>query len=219
MNNASVEPSTASNDAPSGRLGWSGKLFVNKFVNDIDNLWAENGLLKLLALLSFLASLVLSTTVWVQAQNTRVIVVPFASGSPDLLIVGDRPSSEYLSAISRNIVTLTGTFTAATAEYQFTEVLKYAHPSAFVEMRDKWNGMVQSLRQYREATFATYVIPPQPIEIYGDRILVPAMRTRFVGDKVREETGQVEIKYTVENGRFWLLSVDFLVKGGRPDAN
>lgn len=190
------------------------KGFVNRFLLESENLRDENRLLKFLAVASFLAAFVLSIIVGFQSQRTRIIVAPFGGSSPELLIVGNQPSTEYIAAIARNIVSLTGTFTASSAEHQFNEVLKFVHPSVYDKLRDDWKTMVEGLRQYREVSFATYVMPQKPIEVYGNRIRVTAQRSRFIGDRVAEDTGVVEIGYVVENGRFWIKSVDFVPSGG-----
>lgn len=189
--------------------------FINRFLLEADNLREENRLLRFVAIAAFSSAFLLAIVVGLQAQKTRVIVAPFGAASPDLLVVGDTPSTEYLSAIARNIVSLTGTFTAASAEHQFNEVLKYVHPSVYDTLRNDWKTMVKGLRQYREVSFVTYVMPQKPIEVYGDRIRVAAQRTRFVGDRVGEDTGVVEIGYVIENGRFWIKSVDFIESGAR----
>jgi conjugal transfer pilus assembly protein TraE len=186
---------------------------VTHYLHDAENLLAENRILKWIGVASFLTALLMSIVVGFQAQRTRVVVAPFGGASPDLLIVGDRPSLDYLSAIGRNVVALTGTFTAATADYQFNEVLKFVHPSRYELMRDDWKKMVEGLRQYREVSFATYVLPQKPIEVYGNRMRIAAERARYIGDKVGSETGVVEIGYVVEEGRFWITSVDFLAPG------
>lgn len=192
----------------------AGARLVSRYLHEAENILAENRLLKFVGLASFLTALLMSVIVGVQAQRTRVIVAPFGGSSPDLLMVGDQPSLEYLSAIGRNIVSLTGTFTAATAEYQFSEVLKFVHPSVYERMRDDWKGMVERLKQYREVSFATYVIPQKPIEVYGDHMRIAATRARFIGEKVGSETGVVDIGYVVEEGRFWITSVEFIPSGG-----
>lgn len=187
---------------------------VSKYLHATQNVIAENRLLKFVGVASFLTALLMSIIIGLQAQRTRIIVVPFGGASPDLLVVGDQPSLDYLSAIGRNIVALTGTFTSATAEHQFNEVLKFVHPSAYDEMRDGWKKMVDGLRQYREVSFATYVMPQKPIEVFGDRMRIAAQRSRFIGEKVGSESGVVEIGYVVEEGRFWITSVDFIPTGG-----
>ena len=194
------------------------KRFVSRYVQVSDNLFEENRLLRLVAGLAFFSTAILAAVVMMQAQKTRVIVAPFGAGVPDLLIVGDKPSQEYIAAIARNVVSLTGTFTASSAEFQFNEVLRFVHPSVYDSMREEWKEMVEGLRQYREVSFATYVLPQKPIEIYGDRIQVAAQRSRFIGDKVGEETGFVEIGYVIENSRFWITSVQFKTYGGRRNA-
>ncbi|MEL6277279.1 MAG: TraE/TraK family type IV conjugative transfer system protein [Pseudomonadota bacterium] len=184
------------------------------YLNEAQNLAAENGLLKLVSIASFATALLMSIVVGVQAQNTRVIVAPFGGASADLLIVGDQPSTEYLSAISRNIISLTGTFNASNADAQFNEVLKFVHPSAYNAIREEWKEMVEGLRKYREVSFATYIMPQKPIEIYGDRLRVWTTRIRYVGERITEEVGVVEIAYVVEDGRFWVLNVEFMASGG-----
>lgn len=183
---------------------------VDRFVQESSNLWAENRILKLLGAACLVSVFLMSLIVAFQAANTRTIVVPMSGGSRDLLIVGDKPSPDYLSAIARDVVALSGTFTASTAEFQFNELLKFVHPSVYGKMREDWKKLVSGLKEYREVSFATYVLPQKPIEIFGDRIRVAAERTRFIGEKVGSETGVVEIRYVVENGRFWIKTVVFL---------
>lgn len=192
---------------------------INKYLQETENLWAENRLLKFVAMAAFLSAFLMSIIIGLQAQKTRVIVAPFGGASPDLLIVGDQPSTEYLVAISRNVVALTGTFTASSAEHQFNEILKFVHPSVYDDVRDEWKSMVEGLRRYREVSFATYVMPQKPIEVYGDRVRVAAQRVRFIGEKVGEDTGVVEIGYLVEEGRFWITSVEFIPSGGGANAS
>ena len=198
-----------------------GKRLVGAYLQTTSNLWAENRLLRFVAFASFLASIVLAFMVATEARKTRTIVVPFAASTPDLLVVGNEPSHEYLAAIARNVVSLTGTFTASSAEYQFNEVLKFVHPSAYDQLRKEWRDLATRLGDYREVSFATYVRPEIPIEIFADRMLVPTKRTRFVGSRVASEDGIVEIGYRVENGRFWILSVSFreFGSGGKDNAS
>ena len=210
-----AEAHAGGDEAVAGPRGRLQRLrFVRRYVRDVENLWAENAILKLVGVGSLAATLIMAFVVAGQSERTRVIVAPFAGGSPDLLIVGNEPSTEYLSAIARNVVSLTGTFTASSADYQFNEVLKFVHPSVYDHIRDEWKEMVEGLRQYREVSFATYVTPQKPIEVYGDRMRVAARRIRFVGDQVAQESGVVEIGYVVEDGRFWLISVAFAPIGG-----
>lgn len=211
---------------PQGRGFWKGlarrmesQPLVTKYLHNTQNILAENRLLKFVGVASFLTALLMSIIVAFQAQRTRVIVAPFGGGAGDLLIVGDRPSIDYLTAIGRNVVALTGTFTSASAEYQFNEVLKFVHPSAYDRMRDDWKDMVAGLRQYREVSFATYVMPQKPIEVFGDHMRIAAQRSRFIGERVGSETGVVDIGYVVEEGRFWITSVEFVASGGANAKN
>ncbi|MEO1280122.1 MAG: TraE/TraK family type IV conjugative transfer system protein [Pseudomonadota bacterium] len=203
-----IDDNSSSAEKPSRRL-------VSRFLQDSSNLWAENRILKFTSVACLVSVLLMSIVVAGQANRVRTIVVPFGGNSGDLLIVGNEPSVEYLGSIARNVVQLTGTYTAATAEHQFNEVLKFVHPSVYEATRADWKKLVASLRDYRDVSFATYVLPQKPIEVSGSKIRVPAQRSRYLGGKSSTEVGTVVIDYVVENGRWWMTSVEFVGPGSR----
>ncbi|MEM6415477.1 MAG: TraE/TraK family type IV conjugative transfer system protein [Pseudomonadota bacterium] len=191
-----------------------GSGFINRYLQGSSNLWAENRILKFVSITCLCSVILMSILVYTLSNRTRTIVVPFGGDTPELLIVGNDPSMEYLAAIAKNVVHLTGTYTASTAEHQFNEVLKFVHPSVYNQVRDDWKKLVQSLRDYREVSFATYIMPQKPIEVFGDKMRVPAQRSRYLGGKSNTETGHVVIDYVIENGRWWMTSVEFVPSGG-----
>ena len=200
----------------------SPKPLFGKYLSFWDNLLQENRILRATAFASLAATMLCLGYLATQGDRTRTFVVPFATGSQDLWIIGDTPSDDYLRAIARNIVSLLGTFTAATAEHQFDELLAHVHPSKYDALRIEWRDLAERMLDYREVAFATYIRTNEPIVVFEDRLEAPVTRLRFVGGATTRETGVVHIEYVIEHGRFWMTGYEFRAIGaaaGGDNAN
>src|SRR3546814_4133068 len=74
----------------------------------------------------------------------RTIVVPFGAGG-DLYVTGATPSEAYMRTITRNVVSLSGTYSAYSADRQFQELLSIVHPSTYNSLRDSLNRLADEL--------------------------------------------------------------------------
>ncbi|MFC3052345.1 TraE/TraK family type IV conjugative transfer system protein [Kordiimonas pumila] len=185
------------------------KPFLRYFTDEGSNIWAENRLLRFVAVLSFVGTLAVAGTLIMFSDREKTILVPFGQSLEGLYLVGDTPSETYLIAIARNIVQLTGTYTSSSLEFQLDEVLKLVHPSRYSAVREEFRLLVGQLSDFREITFATHIRYEAPFEIGERRIRVPVKRLRFIGRSRTEDTGFVEMDYLVEEGRFWLTGIGY----------
>lgn len=179
---------------------------IHRYVQGSSNLFEENRLLKFAIIGLFGITAVLGAVIYTSDQKQRTVVVPFGAGG-DLYVTGSKPSAAYLRTITRNIVALAGTYSAYSADRQFQELLSIVHPSAYNSMRDGLNGILDELAGNPTLSIATYIRPDQPVQWTDRDILVPVEKVRVIGGVIRKFRGNLRIRYAVENGRFWLVSL------------
>jgi len=187
-------------------IGKPASFGIHRYVQGSSNLFEENRLLKFAIVGLFGITAVLGAVVHTSDQKQRTVVVPFGAGG-DLYVTGSKPSASYLRTITRNIVALAGTYSAYSADRQFQELLSIVHPSAYNSMRDGLNGILDELAGNPTLSIATYIRPDQPVQWTDRDILVPVEKVRVIGGVIRKFRGNLRIRYAVENGRFWLISL------------
>ncbi|MFT4052949.1 MAG: TraE/TraK family type IV conjugative transfer system protein [Novosphingobium sp.] len=188
---------------PDPLLGRPASFGIHRYLQGSANLFEENRLLKVAVVGMFGVTLVLGTVIYTTNQNARTIVVPFGSAG-DLYVSGSKPSEAYLVAVTRNIVALSGTWSAYSADRQFQELLGLVHPSAYAAMRDSLNAVLDELTDNPTLSIATYIRGDQPVRWTTYEILVPVEKVRVIGGVIRKFRGTLRIGYRIENGRFWL---------------
>jgi conjugal transfer pilus assembly protein TraE len=176
---------------------------IHRYLQGSSNLFEENRLLKFAIVGLFGITAVLGAVVYSSDQNRRTVVVPFGA-SGDLYVTGSKPSTSYLRTMTRNIVTLSGTYSSYSADRQFQELLSIVHPSAYNSMRDTLNAILDELANNPTLSIATYIRPDQPVTWTDTEIVVPVEKVRVIGGVIRKFRGNLRIGYAVENGRFWL---------------
>ncbi|GAA0863915.1 hypothetical protein GCM10009115_16310 [Sphingopyxis soli] len=179
---------------------------IHRYVQGSSNLFEENRLLKFAIVGLFGITAVLGAVIYSSDQKQRTVVVPFGAGG-DLYVTGSKPSAAYIRTITRNIVALAGTYSAYSADRQFQELLSIVHPSAYNSMRDSLNSILDELAGNPTLSIATYIRPDQPVQWTDRDILVPIEKVRVIGGVIRKFRGNLRIRYAIENGRFWLVSL------------
>ncbi|WP_404339779.1 TraE/TraK family type IV conjugative transfer system protein [Sphingomonas sp. MMS12-HWE2-04] len=179
---------------------------LHRYLLGSANLFEENRLLKFAILGMFGVTVVLGTVLYTSNLNQRTVIVPFGAGG-DLYVTGDRPSAGYLRSITRNIVSLAGTYSAYSADQQFRELLSLAHPSAYNGLRDSFSGLLDELAQNPTLAIASYIRTDQPVTYTPSDIAVPIEKVRVIGGVIRKFSGTLRIRYAIENGRFWLTAL------------
>lgn len=184
----------------------SGTRFIHKYIQASSNVFEENRLLKF-AMLAMLAMFtIVSMVVYSAAQNQRTVVVPVGGGG-DLYVVGGSVSPDYLRSMVYLIVGLSGNYNSYSANQQFQELLRLAHPSKFQELRTVYSDVLSELKRNPTLSISTFLRPEKSISYDSHRIVVPVERQRVIGGFVRKFRGNIVIGYTVENGRFWITSI------------
>jgi len=179
---------------------------IHRYLQGSSNLFEENRLLKFAVMGLFGVTSVLGIVIYSSNQNERTIVIPFGA-SGDLYVTGNKPSSAYLRTITRNIVALSGTYSAYSADRQFQELLTLAHPTAYNGLRDSLNGILDELANNPTLSIATYIRADQPVVFTDREIAVPVEKVRVIGGVIRKFRGTLRIRFALDNGRFWLTAL------------
>ncbi len=187
-------------------LGKPASFGIHRYLQGSSNLFEENRLLKFSIAGLFGITAVLGIALYTSASNQRTVVVPFGAGG-DLYVTGGKPSAAYLRTMTRNIVALSGTYSAYSADRQFQELLSIVHPTAYNGLRDSLNAILDELANNPTLSIATYIRPDQPVTWTNRQILVPVEKVRVIGGVIRKFRGNLRIRYTIDAGRFWLLSL------------
>jgi len=176
---------------------------IHRYLQGSANLFEENRLLKVAIVGLFGITAILGLLIYTSNQNQRTVVVPFGAGG-DLYVTGNRPSDGYLRTVTRNIVSLAGTYSAYSADRQFQELLSIVHPSAYDQVRDGLNHLLDELADNPTLSIATYIRSDQPVTFTNSDIVVPVEKVRVIGGVIRKFRGNLRIGYAIDNGRFWL---------------
>lgn len=179
---------------------------LHRYLQGSANLFEENRLLKFAIAGLFGITAVLGTVLYTSNQNQRTVIVPFGAGG-DLYVTGNKPSATYLRTITRNIVSLAGTYSSYSADQQFQELLSLVHPSAFNGLRDSLNRLLDELNSNPTLSIATYIRTDQPVSYTDSEIVVPVEKVRVIGGVIRRFRGDLRIRYAIDNGRFWLTAL------------
>lgn len=179
---------------------------LHRYLQGSANLFEENRLLKFAIAGLFGITAVLGTVVYTSNQNQRTVIVPFGAGG-DLYVTGSKPSTTYLRTITRNIVSMAGTYSAYSADRQFQELLSLVHPSAYNGLRDSLNRLLDELDSNPTLSIATYIRGDQPVTYTDTEIVVPVEKVRVIGGVIRKFRGNLRICFAIDNGRFWLTAL------------
>ncbi|MDF0491123.1 TraE/TraK family type IV conjugative transfer system protein [Sphingobium sp. H39-3-25] len=179
---------------------------LHRYLQGSANLFEENRLLKFAIIGLFGITAVLGTVLYTSNQNSRTVIVPFGSGG-DLYVTGNKPSQAYLRTITFNIVSLSGTYSAYSADRQFQELLTIVHPSSYNGLRDSLSRLLDELSNNPTLSIATYIRGDQPVTYTSSEIVVPVEKVRVIGGVIRKFRGDLHIRYALENGRFWLTAL------------
>ncbi|RJG53198.1 conjugal transfer protein [Sphingobium terrigena] len=179
---------------------------IHRYLQGSANLFEENRLLKFAIAGLFGITAVLGMLIYTSNQNQRTVIVPFGTGG-DLYVTGNAPSAPYLRTMTRNIVSLSGTYSAYSADPQFQELLSIVHPSAYNSIRDTLTAILDELSDNPTLSIATYIRPDQPVLTTSTDIVVPVEKVRVIGGVIRKFRGNLRIGYAIDNGRFWLTSL------------
>jgi conjugal transfer pilus assembly protein TraE len=118
--------------------------------------------------------------------------------------ISTSPATSRQKAISGRSRVTSCRSPAYSADRQFQELLSIVHPSAYDQVRDGLNQLLDELSDNPTLSIATYIRSDQPVTFTNSDIVVPVEKVRVIGGVIRKFRGNLRIGYAIDNGRFWL---------------
>lgn len=177
------------------------------FMQKTSNLFLENSLLKFFIVVLGIAMVINSFFTYSMARNQKVVMIP--PGLDRQAEVSDRNADEaYLRAMTRYALSLMLTSSPANARKQFSELLLLLHPRVYAQRKSEFYDLADRM----EKASATSVFIIGDIKFFEDAdgkgIEVSGIRRIYASDKQVEDGSKTYImRYTVEQGRFYLLQI------------
>lgn len=177
------------------------------FMQKTSNLFLENSLLKFFIVVLGIVMVINSFFTYSMARNQKVVMIP--PGLDRQAEVSDRNADEaYLRAMTRYALSLMLTSSPANARKQFSELLLLLHPRVYAQRKSEFYDLADRM----EKASATSVFIIGDIKFFEDAdgkgIEVSGIRRIYASDKQIEDGSKTYImRYTVEQGRFYLLQI------------
>lgn len=197
-----------------------------EFTNE-NNVFIENKLLK--AVCVFIA--IVSGVNYLSLQDLKEdyrSMLSFPTTLESMEMTGSTVDQRYLMMA---VEFVTGTWFAATpstAEKQHSIILTMVHPTQYDTLKQRFRKRATLISQLKTTSiygnvdwsrdFTLSTPEPDVISFYGvdnlKKISFSATRKIFVGRNVEDNTGvaSIDIFYTVEHGRWWLVDINEVEK-------
>ena len=186
---------------------------ISDYLQKSSALFDENRLLKFCLVCLTIAFCYNSLQVHRAVNYQRTILIP-PKLSSEIEFIQGKPNERYIRDISRTIANLAGTWSPATARENFEELLYYFAPESFPQASERWyslasraeEGLVSSSFYLAKISFDNSLIElfGQPVQHTGNTPLGTTTRTYLV-------------KYRIEQGRFYVLSIQEKAKKREAD--
>lgn len=183
------------------------KKFINHYLQDSSDLFAENKILRYAVALMLIVTLINSVSISNMKDSIVTHIIPVGAAH-NFILSGSTANDDYLKSMSRYITHMVGNLTPATARQQFNELLTLWHPTTYSEYRDRFDKLADSLERYPSVSYHVVWDGAAPIKKEGDSLRIGVIKKKIVGDTVSRKTAlQIEINYVIEDGRFFIVSV------------
>ena len=182
------------------------------YLQKAGNLFLENRLLKFMIVILAVAVVVNSVLVFRAVKYQRLILIP-PTLTGTIEFVQGRPTDRYIRDLVRRIVNLSASYSPATAREQFDELLAFYAPESYPAASTNWYRLASQIEEAHVSS-AFYL---ERITVTGDdTIEVSGTSHQFTSD-TPIETGSDTflIKYRIQDGRFYLLSLARKDAGGK----
>lgn len=142
-------------------------------------------------------------------KNEKTIVVPAGFDKP-FTVRGNEYSNEYKEQMVSYVLQLLLNFQPTNVKYQFNEVLRYVHPSAYSTLRQKLSGEAQTIiTDGASSVFYTSSIATDANEVIAKGELVGSVGDRVVSRKT------VSFKMMIDtNGGFYIMGWSKVLNDG-----
>ncbi len=180
---------------------------IKRYMQSSSNVFAENKLLRYAIAIMLLVTLINSVSIANIKDSVQTHIIPVGTQS-NFILTGSTANDDYLKAMARYIVHMTGNMTPASARGQFNELLTLWHPTTYAEYRARFDKLADSLERYPSISYHIVWDGERPIKKEGDSLRINVIKKKLVGDTVQRKTQlDIEINYVIEQGRFFIVSV------------
>ena len=181
-------------------------MLLKRFLQNSSNLFAENRILKFAVVVLAIGFVWCAYKIDDVKDRVRTVVVPPVISS-QIEISGSWTTDAYVKEYVRYIGSLIWNYSPGVARNQFGEMLSSWHPSVFENAKDRLYIMADQI----ELTQAASVFYINKIEHNHEGHTIEVTGTRRLTQKEEVMENIVKtyvVTYVVENGRFWLMSIE-----------
>ena len=185
-------------------------MYIKKFVNYIDNLKAENRLLKFVIVVIGAGCVVSSMVSLKAVRYQKVIILPPAVDKR-IVIQGSSVNTEYIELFSKYAMGLLLNYTPQIYDDQITDLLKLTSPRYYPALNRKMIEMKENVKRLT----ITSVFYPQILRINQENqeIKILGLRIQTAQGQEIERAEKIYIlKYEMINGRFYVDGIEEIEK-------
>jgi type IV conjugative transfer system protein TraE len=173
---------------------------------------------RLWKLVFILASAVVLLTIFIFTlkKNEKTIIVPSSFNKP-FSVTGTEYSNEYKEQMAKYVLQLLLTFQPNNVKYQFNEVLRYVHPSAYATMRAKLSTEASQI--VTNGSSSVFYI--SSITTDGNTVSIKGELVGSVGDQiVSRQTNEFKVTISTQDG-FYIMGWAKVIPDGtlQPEAD
>lgn len=180
---------------------------LKKYLTERDQKAHEAALYKFVVVCLSLATVVLSYSLYSIRTYHRTILVPPQIRS-QIEITDFNVSNEYIRDWVFYISSLAFSYTPATVHGQFTDLLRFYHPSSYPSAQAAWKDLADLV--YKTRVTQVFTINPSMLVFNpgAKEVVVGGIRTQYK-DNVAFKSQQIKyhIQYTIEGGKFSILNI------------
>ena len=176
---------------------------MDLFVQKSSNLFAENRLLKFVIVVLTIGTMFSMYQSRAALNYQRTIIIPI-SNDFQLEFQGDKANEEYYKVMIRHVVGLLLNYQPKTAKAQFDEILVFAHPEFYPELKSQLVKIAENI----ERLSVSSIFYPQTIEVDPNTktVVVTGLRRQYAHSSPIEDKDK---KYTI---LFDFLNRKFVIK-------
>lgn len=174
------------------------------YLQKAGNLFLENRLLKFVVMILAVAVVFNSLLVLRAVKYQRVILIP-PTMTGNIEFLEGKPTDPYIRDMARRIVSLSASYSPATARGQFDELLAWYAPESYPKASATWYALAGRIEEAKVSTaFYLEHIKLTP----DDNIEISGISHQFSSDMPIEKKQETfVISYRIQDGRFYIVAL------------
>ncbi len=176
------------------------------YLSRMSNIYAENRLLKFAVVVMCVMSIYSMYALNRAVRYQKVILVP-SFIDERIVISGDDAHESYIKLFAQNSANYLLSYTPQTCEGQFSELLKFIHPSQYAAYKESFAKILKTTRDLQVTS--NFYVSSLEVNRKKNKITVHGMRHRYTGVTLIAKTAELhEIIYRIVNGRFSIVTFE-----------